>query len=737
MKKYTKKNMLHIKAIIVTIVMIFSIVPSFVVAENENNNEIVQMYSFERPQIQSVIIQDIVYDQIIMSDTSGDSNPGEPNLPSKGIKLLLPQGTEITDIEIISGEKVYLGSNFNIIPTQEQIKLSEKNSDFMHNPDQLIYASEKVFPESLFNSVGTYSFRGYEILVMTLYPVQYLPVTGSLYYYKDLTVIVNTEKNGGNNDLFRNLQKDSSEILRKVDNQLTVNSYAEKPTSTILSGNYDLMILTTEDLKNNFEPLKNKHISQDIVTEIKTLNDISIFPDSVTPEDIRDFIRDEYVNSGIEYVLIGGDDDVIPAKALWVQAWTGGDTTFMPSDLYYACLDGTYNYDEDEQWGEPSDGDEGEDVDLIAEVYLGRACVGSSDEVDNFVEKTIYYIDSGGYSDGNVLMVGEYLWSDPDTWGGDYMDEMIDGSNSHYITVGMPSSEYTFDKLYDKDWPGQHWSKSEIMSRINVGAQIINHLGHSGYTYNMRMENSDVITLSNSEPCFIYSQGCMAGGFDNGDCIAEAFTVKTDSAAFAVIMNARYGWGVKGSTDGASQRYHRQFWDAIFGENIPEIGKANHDSKEDNINRINLGCMRWCYYQTNLLGDPTLTFYTSENTNPEKPNRPSGESKGGVGNEYIFTSSTTDEDSDIIFYKWSFGDGTFSEWLGPFNSDEEVSITHKWSKIGIYEVKVKARDEHRAESDWSDPLSLIMPVYNQFPILQLIINFLERCFPQIYSIIIN
>ena len=31
--------------------------------------------------------------------------------------------------------------------------------------------------------------------------------------------------------------------------------------------------------------------------------------------------------------------------------------TYLPSDLYYSCLDGTYNYDGDDRWGEPTDGD--------------------------------------------------------------------------------------------------------------------------------------------------------------------------------------------------------------------------------------------------------------------------------------------------------------------------------------------------------------------------------------------
>ena len=67
-------------------------------------------------------------------------------------------------------------------------------------------------------------------------------------------------------------------------------------------------------------------------------------------------------------------------------------------------------------------------------------------------------------------------------------------------------------------------------------------------------------------------------------------------------MNARYGFFWSFSTDGDSQRYNREFWDAVFGENITEIGRANQDSKEDNLYIINRSTMRWCYYQLNLFG---------------------------------------------------------------------------------------------------------------------------------------
>jgi len=707
------------------------------VADNNNgHDQITKTYPFEVPCIQQVTINDANYDRIVMQNSPGNGNPGEYNLPAHGVYLLLNQGVEITDIEVVPGERVFLGSGFNVELVKEPVALSNIDSDSLNIHNELVDRSGDPYPDTLYTRIGTYSFRGYEILVLLLHPVQYISESGTLYYFRDMTVSIKTVENNQRNMLFRNLEKDEIEAKKKVDNPLAIHSYTENTVHPLSSDTYDLLILTTDELKDSFEPLKDAHDATGIATEIKTLRDVSLFPGFVTPKDIRDFVRDEYRKSGIEYVLIGGDDDIVPAQELWVQAWNNGETTFMPSDLYYACLDGPYNYDDDDKWGEPNDGKNGQDVDLIAEVYVGRACVDDVAEVNNFVDKTIAYMDTGGYSNGNTLMVGEHLWSGPDTWGGDYMDELIDGSSANmYTTVGIPSSDYTIDTLYDRDWPGNDWPTSQIISRINNGVRIINHLGHSSYGYNMKMINDDVSFLTNNEPCFIYSQGCMAGGFDDGDCIAEYFTVKTDNAAFAVIMNARYGWGVVGSTDGSSQRFHRQFWDAVFGENIPEIGKANQDSKEDILSRLYYPCMRWCYYQLNLFGDPTLAFYNNENNPPNKPARPTGVKKGKVGEEYNFSTSTSDQDGDMIYYKWDWGDGTFSDWFGPFNSGEEVSVTHQWSRLGIYNVKVKARDEHRDESDWSDPLSIIMPVYQNIPLLNLVFEFLEKYFPQIYSLL--
>ena len=732
------KSFLKTKPIFVVLLLLSSVFSIVAVGSNNTKNNITVQYFFEKPLVDRVIIDENSYNRVIMSDVSCGGNIGYPSLPQKEVKILLPLSSKLIDIDVSPGEKVFLGSGFFIEPVVEPVPILSADLNKISINIEDVYVSENIFPENLFNTVGTYNFRGYEILVLSLNPVQYIPATGELYYFKDLTINVKTALKNEINLLYRGLASDKNEVIKKVDNPYIIDELETRSSSS--QENYDMLIITTKDLKSGFEPLKDAHDSEGIKTIIKTLNDIRLIPSKVTTEDIRNYIRDFYRQYGIQYVLIGGDANVVPAKQLWVQAWSGGDTTTMPSDLYYACLDGTYNFDGDEYWGEPKDGDDGKDVDLFAEVYVGRACAGNTIEVNNFVNKTLEYLSNGGYSGGKVLMAGEYLWSNPDTWGDDYMEELIDGSNANmYTTVGIPSDLYDIDKLYDRDWPEDGWPTSEIVNRTNNGVRIINHLGHASYSYCLKMINEDIFYLTNPEPLFFYSQGCMAGGFDDphgNDCIAEYLTVKTEDAAFAGIMNARYGWGVIGGTDGASQRYHREFWDAVFGEDITEIGKANQDSKEDNIYRITHACMRWCYYQLNLFGDPSLSFFSNENNPPAKPELPSGSTSGKINIEYNFTSSSTDLDGDIIYYKWDFGDGTFTKWLGPFNSGEITVVTHIWFKKGVYNIKVKARDIHRDESPWSDPLIFKIPktksfnlisiykLFERFPLLKQLLNFI-------------
>jgi hypothetical protein len=121
------------------------------------------------------------------------------------------------------------------------------------------------------------------------------------------------------------------------------------------------------------------------------------------------------------------------------------------------------------------------------------------------------------------------------------------------------------------------------------------------------------------------------------------------------------------------------------------------------------------------------------NDPPNTPEKPSGRTTGRIGVEYTYKTSAVDPDGDQVYYKWDWGDGSFSDWLGPVNSGEEASASHAWSE-GSYNIKVKARDDLELESEWSQSLAVSIPrtraiyyaywlrFFDMFPILQRILS---------------
>lgn len=590
------------------------------------------------------------YVSVTMEGLPQWSEPGLPVLPFRTARGLLPYGFDVERITVTRGNKVVLPGSYIVEPGQKAVPLSHEGPLELTPPSSDVYESSAPFPGKLYSGETIQSKSGYRILLVNLYPVEYIPQQGQLSYYESLTVEITLRAAAAEGEWqsVRHLAQDGDRVREMVDNPEIIKSYGtalpgSQESSLLPPVDYQYVIITSEALAatpgpNNFQALRNEKISRGIAATIVTTEWIYANYDGTRPDGavdnqtkIRNFIIDAYNTWHTTYVLLGGDgdvadvggesgDDIIPARGFSA----GGDND-IAADMYYACLDGTFDYDANGIYGEPDDGPGGDEVDLFAEVYVGRAPVDSEAEVQNFVDKTLAY-QSTPITDENlrkVWMVGEYLgFGGVADWGGNYKDEIKEGSSAHgYTTVGFEDSGYAsgFDvsTLYDRDYPDNNWPASEIIGIINDNAHLINHLGHANVDYGMKMVNSDVDGLTNSELYFIgYSQGCYSGSFDNRDdqgsytdydCIAEHLTTQPHGAA-AFIANSRYGFGAGGSTDGPSQHYDREFWDAVFNEDMLNIGVANQDSKEDNAGRVGDGIERWCYYEINLFGDPELTL---------------------------------------------------------------------------------------------------------------------------------
>jgi len=96
----------------------------------------------------------------------------------------------------------------------------------------------------------------------------------------------------------------------------------------------------------------------------------------------------------------------------------------------------------------------------------------------------------------------------------------------------------------------------------------------------------------------------------------------------------------------------------------------------------------------------------------------------------MYSTHTTDPESDGIFYMWDWGDGNISAWIGPYASGSIAAAQKSWAAKGTYSVKVKAKDVNGHETNWSDPLIVTMPL--NLPLIERFGNFFEQFFPHLY-----
>ncbi len=656
-------------------------------------------YVFEEPTIEKVEIGNNTYDKVLLEDTDSFEKTGEPVLPVKTVKILLPQDAELSGVNVVGEDETEIPGSYFVEPAQEQYPLLlgiEKN---ITPPKKSVYSSNEPYIKSIKSKEGTGELAGYKVVYLNIYPVNYVPNQGKLSYYQNIKVQLGYSEPGflertrdslfGEVDDFRDLKEDKERVEKLVDNPQQAEEYKEKPmplferskraiTGYVIvnsSSPIDYVIITNEefknyDRKNSLFDLIEKKNQKGLTTAIVTVEDIySDYAGRDNAEKIRNFIKDAYLNWETQYVLLVGDadgadvggesgDDIVPIRKLWVQKYDS-NWEFIPSDVYYSNLDGDFDYDQDSIFGEPGDGEGGGEVDLIADVYVGRAPVDSITELSNFVKKTLDYEAAMENDDvylNEMLMVGEYLG-----FGGisDYakssMEEIRLGSSNYgYTTVGFDESGlYNINTLYDQDGT---WSRTELINKINDNLFAMNHLGHANVNYVMKMDNLDADDLNNNKPFFLYSQGCLPGSLDNYyssyksyDSIAEHF-IGEKNGAFAAILNARYGWGRGYSTDGASQRHNRRFVHAITEEQITTLGKANAYAKEGLIGYISSescysysSClMRGIYWETNLFGDPEVSF----NTPPPKEHNL--KAKNIVVPARVYADSVAEVKVDII-----------------------------------------------------------------------------------------
>lgn len=558
---------------------------------------------------------------------------GEPTLPYFQVRILLPPGEVAESIEFIGEDRVDVPGIHVLFPYQLNKPVTEsgrtdviadgndlagKGNQFIIN--NKVYSQGGVYPDNPTGHLTTQYLYGFPFAIAAFTPVCFFPLQNKIQYYQQITIRIHTRSATTNNHTVTpSLSRKAQQLLRQFaqnpemcDNFPPVNSDTE---------DYQLLIITPELFAGHFQELVDHYFIRGMKSKIITTSTIySTYTGSDDQEKIRNCIIQEYQDNQIEHVMLAGDNELVPSRGFYCQVQSSSVYTDynIPADLYYSALDGNWNTDGDDMWAEPGE------EDLLPEVSVGRLTVNTVDELGNFINKIIHYQNVPVVAEcRKPLMVGEKLYDNPLTWGGDYMDLLIGQHNDNgYTTTGIPDW-HGIQKLYDRDLPVA-WNSAALLGKINEGASFLHHCGHSNANYLMRLPSSSVTNANfsqvngiNHNYIPVYSHGCICAAFDYNDCIAEKM-LNLNTFAVAFIGNSRYGWFNEGTTEGPSEHLHREFVHALYSEGKGQTGMAHLLSKLHTAPWVNApgqweeGALRWCFYDCNVLGDPAMFVWTDK-----------------------------------------------------------------------------------------------------------------------------
>ncbi|MBQ8223172.1 MAG: T9SS type A sorting domain-containing protein [Bacteroidales bacterium] len=550
------------------------------------------------------------YTQIELDNSLQSALVGQPSLPWYSVSLLLPQNTEAEDIEVICSDYEEIPINRELFPYQSPRTYSDTR-EVKFRKDETIYNSKLEYPAVNHGVLTTSYMNGYAIANTTFTPVKYIPSDNKLFMARNVVVKIKLKSVKTHDDRMISSRPEVINRLKSlVHNPEMIHSYNADKAKAV--DGYELLVITSKEYLQDFEDYCNFYNQRDIRTNVVDLEYIySAMEGADNQEKIRNCIKAEYQENDIMMVLLGGDVAIVPYRGFFAEVNNGGEIiteTDIPADLYFAALDGTWNDNDNELWGEI-----GED-DLYPEIGVARMPFNSHEELENMVNKSLLYQQNPVLRDDEfrtVLMVGEFLLEDPLSYGSDYLEMIIGNHDEHgYYTEGIPEN-YNFKKLYEKEY---EWSKYALVKNINEGAGFIYHEGHAYedavaklVTHEVTDELFSDVDGKTHNYTFFHTAGCDCGNFSE-DCILEKM-VTISNYAVATIGNSKSGWFNEGQTDGPFCHLRREFVDAFWAERIPYLGLAMSEAKTQTASWVNApgqweeGALRWNYYTLNVLGD--------------------------------------------------------------------------------------------------------------------------------------
>jgi len=621
----------------------------------------------------------------------------EPEIPYDHVTLLVPRGAQVRSLQATRQDVTVLFEHLELPAAPP--RTSESGQRVL--PPARAESHKAIGSASAAEVLGMGRLHGYQLLTVQVHPVEFDAVTGSVSVARRILLQIDLQDDTQAQPLTRERFRAEQEtafrqrIARLVDNPEALRTYQRpqgkaaptprgfQPTQApSLEGSpVDHLIITSAALEASFQVLADWKTRRGVPSVVRTVEwiEANTRHGSDLQETLRNFIQDAYVKWGVEYVVLGGDTNIIPARYGY-SAFGPPTEHDIPTDMYFACLDGNWNLDGDALWGEAAVNamNPGDDTDLYAEVYVGRLPVSTVPESDALIGKILEY-ENPSVSDyqQDLLMLGEVLF--PVDWQPGNTVSLDGGQFSEDVAAHAGACS-NVQRLYENylAYPGSsQLTHASSIAALDAGPGIVNHIGH-GFRYNMSVGdksivNADAMALTNGVQRFLlYMLNCTATAFDF-PCLGEAY-LKSPGGAVAVLGSSRAAFPLP------AFNYNEAFFQALYDDSVTTVGKTFVESR--------LGYTPNAWYDTsdhyshflyNMLADPEMQIHTcslSVTAVTFPSTLPLGESQVLV---HVTTSGATREGArvclqkDVEEYVWGLTDANGDVTL-PFVAESAGSV---------------------------------------------------------------
>lgn len=537
--------------------------------------------------------------------------PGTPLLPAVPEVFVLPDGAKNVTFSAIPLEVTQIGiPGLNVIPATELRPFSSSAIHSERLADPFVYSSDSPFPADPIISSHTGTLSGIRIASCLVQPWVYIPSTGSLNIINEVEMTVTWEEGS-----FCDLTTEQTRVARSRISVLEGTPYQASSCGyfPVQAGDAQYLLICDSSYIETMEPLASFHEDSGYTVEIAAVQDILSSGTGIDDaEKLRNFIKNRFLYHGTVFVLLAGDETLVPVRMVYTYCEGCSDSASV--DLYFADLDGTWDGNGDGEYGQPDD-----NLDLYADVLLGRALFSTIDQAQLFVQKNLTYQEHPPTGDWQTraVLCGSVLFEDI----GYTADKGCDS-----IAVELPPY-WDVNKFYEELTGGGFSSHIPLISSGTAWNHYAGHGNERGIYWDSAplgmMTNwiaSD--SIHNGSKAGIHTSiACRPGEYTGKECCAEALLNNPEGGGVAVMFNTSFGWEGHWPSLGASEWMCIDLARQVFRYQSSSLGLAFSIAKDLRIPYMDGGYDRtfqsvlsWSAFM-----DPALRVMRTEGGGPTPP----------------------------------------------------------------------------------------------------------------------